>query len=76
MLFVAIFQICIFVLKYFLHDIIIPYSDIDIHPTSKQGEVLLERVAKEGIFISVETKTALLKVSATAFDLRCFSQTY
>ena len=30
----------------------------------QEGEKLLEKVATEGIIISVETKTALLKVSA------------
>lgn len=29
-----------------------------------EGEILLEKVGKKGIFISVETKTALLKVSS------------
>ena len=38
-----------------------------------EGETLLEKVAKEGTFISVETKTALLKVSSDRISDRPYS---
>ena len=56
-------KIPIFKIHTFLYNTIIFGPQKHNLPQMKVGEKLLEKVAKEGITISVETKTALLKVS-------------